>query len=103
MAFDLVDNANKEKAARNAAQEVAEKAQSGGVQIAEDQETSPFAPPEPADNIATGEAGEVADVETMDPGEAIRQALGPLGRGIIDGLGGIRDSAALAAEVYLVS
>jgi len=27
--------------------------------------------------------------------------MGPLGRGLIDGLGGIRDAAALAAEVFL--
>lgn len=65
-----------------------------GVQLAEGQEMSPFSvveePVEAADAISTGSS------------EAVSLESGPLGRGIVDGLGGIRDAAALAAEVYLV-
>lgn len=68
----------------------------GGVQLAEGQEHSPFATvqedvpsrEDADDSVATASAGQVE--------------FGPLGRGIIDGLGGIRDAAGLAAEVFLV-
>jgi ClpP class serine protease len=70
----------------------------GSVQIAEGQEMSPFAPPEAAADVLKA-AEQVRDVALP----VVEPQLGPLGRGIIDGLGGIRDAAALAAEVFLVS
>lgn len=68
------------------------------VQISEDQTTSPYAPPEPEDSESAILPQEIALAEDLDV-----PPLGPLGRGIVDGLGGIRDAAALAAEVFLVS
>jgi hypothetical protein len=69
--------------------------QAGGAQLVEGQEMSPFAVVEEP----------VLDEATANPPAQLPQTpeLGPLGRGILDGLGGIRDAAALAAEVYLVS
>ena len=76
-----------------------EKEAAGSVQMPEDQAMSPYAPPE-ADVVKA----EQPAVPSQDLVEDLEMpALGPLGRGIIDGLGGIRDAAALAAEVFLVS
>ena len=113
MAFDMLEEVNKNRPAvedlpgtvrlphsgavsqqKQEAQAIAANKSPEGVQLAEGQEMSPFSvveePVEAADAISTGSAG----AASLDSG--------PLGRGIVDGLGGIRDAAALAAEVYLV-
>ena len=105
MAFDLVQDVEAKRAARDPPgtvrlPHVGDEAKSAaepkveGVQLAEGQEMSPFAVVEEVekkDDPATKQA------ETVTVPE-----MGPLGRGIVDGLGGIRDAAALAAEVFLV-
>ena len=67
------------------------------VQMAEGQETSPYAPPNTSPGVPESQPDSTHESDLVYP------TLGPMGRGIIDGLGGIRDAAALAAEVFLVS
>lgn len=71
------------------------------VQMSEDQQMSPYAPPEPVKEKAEAEIK--SKEAEVDGREVELPELGPLGRGIVDGLGGIRDAASLAAEVFLVS
>lgn len=106
MAYDLLaeeverlklDERKKKEAVDAAA--VSEKSAGDAVQIGEDQSMSPYAPPET--HIEAVVPSETKSVDPLDESEL--PELGPLGRGIIDGLGGIRDAAALAAEIYLVS
>lgn len=75
----------------------ADKEKLSTVQMPEEQEMSPYAPPEATVEVeAEATALQIAEELDVPP-------LGPLGRGLVDGLGGIRDAAALAAEVFMVS
>jgi len=91
MAFDLLADAEKDLAA---AAELPETTSS--VQMSEGQEMSPFAPPTTQPGVAQQDEKHGEEAQVQLP------AMGPLGRGLVDGLGGIRDAAALAAEVFLV-
>lgn len=110
------------------------------VVISEDQETSPFAPPEPSaaehvvdssvsptaptpvaaafDAPASPESNAAAALSSSTEAEQATSAtaqtvgpvsgvypitLGPFGRGLIDGIGGIRDSAVYACELFVRS
>lgn len=75
-----------------------EKEAPASVQMPEDQEMSPYAPPEVMEVEGAAVTSPTGILEELDD-----PPLGPMGRGIVDGLGGIRDAAALAAEVFLVS
>lgn len=105
MAYDLLVeeverlNLKAEEEKKAKASDPASKAEAlPSVQVSEDQAMSPYAPPEPetADNSVIAQEPALTEGSDVPP-------LGPLGRGIVDGLGGIRDAAALAAEVFLVS
>lgn len=111
MAFDLLEEANKNMAQmpdqpgtvrlpHSQPEKGTPRPESEGVQLAEGQEMSPFAPTEEKSSMVDEIVEETKAIEAKE--ELPQLELGPLGRGIIDGLGGIRDSAALAAEVFLV-
>ncbi|SCV69177.1 BQ2448_2197 [Microbotryum intermedium] len=96
--------------------------------LPEDQETSPFAPPTTvvnevvAEEVASLESAEVNALKALSSPEPISNPApptdakssplstvsgvyeitpGPFGRGLIDGLGGIRDSAIYACELFI--
>lgn len=77
----------------------------GTVELDEDQATSPFAipaPPTPAASTstsATEDASSSQEVTIYADGRAPGTAA--FGRGLIDGIGGIRDAAVFAIETYL--
>ncbi|KAM0752047.1 hypothetical protein T439DRAFT_379176 [Meredithblackwellia eburnea MCA 4105] len=101
--------------------------------ISPDQETSPFAPPEPPSQEPTtispttttgpqdvAAANASAALATSTPAELENPApvstpnqpnasglypvvLGPFGRGLIDGIGGIRDAAVYACELFIAN
>lgn len=95
------------------------------VAISEDQDMSPFAPPEPAASPLpsviepvelpeTAEANAQAALASSTPEDLVAPTippasisgvfpvvLGPFGRGLIDGIGGIRDSAVYATELFV--
>lgn len=82
-----------------------------GVQIAEDQETSSFAPPDlelPANTVENPDTKQSLDSLAVTPNAPqnptsdVTDELGPLGRGIIDGLGGLQDASMLGIEVLVV-
>ncbi|KAK4701120.1 protease IV, partial [Phenoliferia sp. Uapishka_3] len=96
------------------------------VVISVDQETSSFAPPEPSttdvptlepvETPAQAEANAKAALETATSEELVVPTLtpaavngvypitlGPFGRGLIDGIGGIRDSAVYACELFIAN
>lgn len=111
MAFDLFQEVEAKRQAKDLPSTVrlphlAEEAKrasppaTSGVELAEGQEMSPFAVVEEK-SAGSASAPETA-TETVTQ-TALYSEVGPLGRGIVDGLGGIRDAAALAAEVFLVS
>lgn len=100
MAFDLLAEANKDIAAAADLPGTVRLPHiddgSPSVQMSEGQEMSPFAPPETLPGSDEEAEKKEEDLQLQLP------VLGPLGRGLVDGLGGIRDAAALAAEVFLV-
>lgn len=111
MAFDLAQEVEAKRITRDPPgtvrlPHVGDEAQSAsaspteGVQLAEGQEMSPFAvvDSQGQEKISGGQSS----ADAQDMAESPLPDLGPLGRGLIDGLGGIRDAAALAAEVFLV-
>ena len=94
------------------------------VSISEDQETSPFAPPEPfpsiapsvlARAVAAAESNALAALSTSTPRDLVASTipppisgsypivLGPFGRGLVDGIGGIRDAAIYATELFIAN
>ncbi|KAL8280683.1 hypothetical protein RQP46_007006 [Phenoliferia psychrophenolica] len=93
------------------------------VTISEDQETSPFAPPEPSipsvlpvlehaesldpeahasEALATA-TPEDLNAPTTPPSGIYPIVLGPFGRGLIDGIGGIRDAAIYSTELFIAN
>ena len=100
MAFDLLNDWNSEQAKKSLNSAGDSATPSSGVQLTEGQEMSPFAIPEEAATASDVATSLDASVSAAEAGGVAE--LGPLGRGIVDGLGGIREAAALAAEVFLV-
>lgn len=83
--------------------------------ISEDQETSPFAPPTSISNLPIEENNSVLPSNpttsisvAKETGSVLGSVAGsyevvagPFGRGLVDGLGGIRDAAVYATELFV--
>lgn len=81
-----------------------------GANISEDQDMSPYVPPEDNDSselssssTLVSPSSEPTPEPVTSPEDSTPSAYGPLGRGLVDALGGLRDAATYAEELYITS